>query len=278
MSLSCILCNQNIGNIDKHIIICPSLSNKQKEALKYVQKKSKVYSNNVKELLKIKLIEFGYNDEEIKNAIKFVKKAPFIIHFKPEHLKYYEKDTHYKNLFETNISGGSNNKKSRILWENKLFNNIYNKAEPSERVKYGTFNMDNNIIGVQRALGYGNSYFILKEHVKPRCSFVFGDSSLQDIHICNYKYFYHILYYLDNKNLELLVDKVKKYNSNYYTDYQLSLEKLTNQYIEVQYHGPILFSKDIDKIMINKSIKDNDLIMSQLNNFCKKNNIEYKFI
>lgn len=44
--------------------------------------------------------------------------APVIIHFKMDNiLKFLVKDTHYRNQFETNTSGGYLSHTSRVDWE-----------------------------------------------------------------------------------------------------------------------------------------------------------------
>lgn len=49
---------------------------------------------------------------------KFIgQQAPLIIHCQLEKmLPYFLKDSYYRNLFETNHSGGSNSREKRMRW------------------------------------------------------------------------------------------------------------------------------------------------------------------
>jgi len=57
-----------------------------------------------------------------------------------------------------------------------MFDRIYNLAQPYERVKYGVVNFTNDPKGVNVLRQYGDSYFLLKEHVRERCTVYHSDS------------------------------------------------------------------------------------------------------
>ena len=71
-------------------------------------------------------------------------------------------DTHYRNQFETGTSGGSLSRTSRVDWENRLFNGMYDSSPDFDRVKYGVLNITNDPHGVQCCSQYGECYFVLK--------------------------------------------------------------------------------------------------------------------
>ena len=79
-------------------------------------------------------------------------------------------------MFETNTGSGCTNKMTRKNVEDKIFNNIFFDAQHHERVKYGAMNFTNDPSGIQCAKAYGKSYFLLKPHVRPRCTITFQDS------------------------------------------------------------------------------------------------------
>ncbi|KRX03459.1 hypothetical protein PPERSA_02838 [Pseudocohnilembus persalinus] len=81
-----------------------------------------------------------------------------------------------KNLFETGHGNGSDNTNQRKKWENDIFNNIYNDAQPTERVKYGVLNFLSSPQGHNKCGFYGKSFFIMKE-VRLRCTFSNKDTS-----------------------------------------------------------------------------------------------------
>ena len=120
-----------------------------------------------------------------------VNEAPIIIHMKAnQHMKFFVKDTHYRSQFETMGLDGCS---SRVRWENRMFDNFHNNAKPFERVKYGTMNFTNDPHGVAACVGYGNSYFLLKKHVRHRCTMTDMDSSIPSSTICTFRFCFHLL-------------------------------------------------------------------------------------
>jgi hypothetical protein len=240
----------------------PQLSEPQIKALEYITKKSKHYSKNVKPLLFAKLYEMGYAKDDFKKLDKFVRESPIIIHFSPVALIHHMlTDTHYRNYFEIKGHHGT-----RVIWENTLFNKIYDTATPFERVKYGPVNITHDPRGVISAHGYGDSYMVLSTEVKKRTSFVFGDSSMGQVHMCTFDGYHNLLYYIPDDCLKHIMD--------------LSIGKAPTtqfnmQYVEAQYHGPIRLDMDIDKLVINNKYVNNIDVMNNIKQFCEKNNVEY---
>lgn len=74
-----------------------------------------------------------------------------------------------------------------------MFDKKYSSATDTERVKYGVINFTNDPKGVNCALGYGISYFLLKQHVRNRCTMTDMDSSSATSLIGTFKYCFHIL-------------------------------------------------------------------------------------
>ena len=120
-------------------------------------------------------------------------------------MQFFVKDTHYRNQFETNKSSGSLSSSSRTQWENRMFNHKYARASGFERVKYGTVNLTNDPLGVQCCSGYGSSYFLLKEHVRKRCTFTDMDSSSPSSQIGVFKFGFHVLERLTDPEIKAIV-------------------------------------------------------------------------
>lgn len=74
-----------------------------------------------------------------------------------------------------------------------MFDNKYNKAVDFERVKYGVINFTNDPKGVQCAKAYGPSYFLLKSHVRDRCTLTDKDSSSHEASIATLKFSFKII-------------------------------------------------------------------------------------
>lgn len=251
-----------------------NLTQIQTNALNYCLKKSKIYSKNTELNVKIRFFELGYTESDLESVINYFKnKLNVIIHFSLNKIgDYMINDICYRNLFETNTSSGNKCLEIRSQWENNLFGNIYKDSKNTEKVKYGCLNILNDRIGVSSAKGYGISYMILKDNVKLRCTFVCGDSSKQEKHICTFDNFLHLLLYL-NQNLlkELIV--VSNNNELYKTGLNKYIQH-AYEYTEVQIHGDVIFSRDIQKLMIDKS----EFNQHKLDRIFETHGIEYEII
>jgi hypothetical protein len=248
------------------------LTARQQMALSYVMKKSKIFSKAVKYNLLEKFKMLGYSETELKLVHDYVKRdVKTVIHINlTKVLDFILNDTNYRNQFETNISGGSLSKSARDDWEKQLFNGLYLHSEGSEKVKYGALNITNDSSGVRSAHGYGNSYLVLNDATKVRTSFVWGDSSLKDLHIANYRNFYPILLYLGNNALDEIV--------------KIAMGKqpcstiVYGNYIEAQIHGPVRFKEDVDTLVVNSMFREQHAVVQKIEEFCLNNDIAMTFM
>jgi hypothetical protein len=146
------------------------------------------------------------------------------------HMEFFVKDTHYRNQFETKKSSGSLSSSARINWEDRMFDNKHHSATPFERVKYGTINFTNDPKGVRACSGYGQSYFLLKEHVRSRCTVTDMDSSSARARIGTFQFCFQVLNKLSDAELKAAFDasKGKEVVSN-----------IIRTYKEIQIHGPV---------------------------------------
>lgn len=87
-----------------------------------------------------------------------------------------------------------------------MFDKKYSKATDFERVKYGVINFTNDPKGVSVCSGYGQSYFLLKQHVRERCTFTDKDSSSADAAIATFKYCFKILSKMNDNELKAAFD------------------------------------------------------------------------
>lgn len=79
---------------------------------------------------------------------------------------------------------------------------MHHNATPFERVKYGTINFTNDPKGVNACVGYGQSYFLLKSHVRNRCTVTDMDSSSPSATIATFQSCYHLLNKLPDAELK----------------------------------------------------------------------------
>lgn len=252
--------------------ISTNLSIIQNKALNFSYKKSRIYSKNTKLEAQHRFKIKGFTEDIYNKTINYIKNnVKIIIHINLEKtLKKIIEDDYYRNSFETGNSGGSNDKVARSSWENQLFNSLYANSSHEEKVKYGALNLTNSPKGIDSCYGYGNSFLVLKNEIKDRCTFVLGDSSKMDMHLGTFKYCDILLALMPNN----LLDKV----------INISIEKIdfcdygNFEYIEAQIHGPIRLHQDIELLVVNSNYNTNGSILDLLDQFSNKYNCPYIFM
>lgn len=90
---------------------------------------------------------------------------------------------------------------ARTNWEDRMFDKKHHNATGFERVKYGTMNFTNDPKGVRACSGYGQSYFLLKTHVRDRCTITDMDSSSPAATIATFRFIFHLLMKLSDAEL-----------------------------------------------------------------------------
>lgn len=118
-----------------------------------------------------------------------------------------------------------------------MFDKMHHNAKDFERVKYGTMNFTNDPHGVSVCQSYGQSYFLLKSHVRNRCTMTDMDSSSPNSTICTFRFCYHLLCKLSDKEIKAAFDGSKAI--------EIKSIGIVNAYKEIQIHGPVEFAKDI---------------------------------
>merc|ERR1712178_117767 len=156
-------------------------------------------------------------------------------------------DTHYRNQFETECSGGLMDTDTRRKWETKLFEGAYDSPEVTafDRVKYGVLNVMYDHGGVARTEMYGDSYLILKD-VRLRCTFSPQDSAnLSADKLAVLDYFAHELVEYTDAELKEVV-KVATSSEPIVGD---SCVVNFLKYKETQIHGEICLSKHVARLV-----------------------------
>lgn len=112
-----------------------------------------------------------------------------------------------------------------------MFDKMHHNAKDSERVKYGTMNFTNDPHGVSACQGYGQSYFLLKSHVRNRCTMTDMDSSSPNSTICTFRFCYHLLCKLSDREIKAAFDGSKAI--------EIKSAGVVGAYKEIQIHGPV---------------------------------------
>merc|ERR1740123_1492518 len=204
--------------------------------------------------------------------MSFVREViPIIIHVNLDTMmRHFEKDTHYRNQFETSTSGGLLKPKTREKWERDLFGGAYEKVLGFDRPKYAVLNVMNDFRGIVRCKQYGDSYIVLKD-VRLRCTLSPQDSAnlkAGDLSVLDYNA--HVL----NEYTEAELKEVAQVSSGS-TKIGDSFKIRPMQYKEVQVHGPIAFGEHVERLVANARHRSE---ASRLQRICRRHNWEFSFM
>ena len=221
-----------------------NLTDKQRLALKNANTKAKIHQKNIAHLVIDKFISNNIDVKYIDKIKVFIEtNVSMTTKIKCNILSNFILDPILKNKIEltpTDISYIDYRKKK----EDVLFNKAYSEAEASERVKYGSLNLKNLISGDPLASMYGDTTIFYKNDIKDRVTFIYGNSEASMMYICTFKYFEHILFHCPIEDIKLLVSLIDSQSNN----------KNFKSYIEIQLHGVVDLTKDVEKItMDNKT-------------------------
>lgn len=226
----------------------------QIDALRWCFLKAKIYHKNVYPNSVIRFLEMGLNEQDLTDTIDYIKNIDAIVHFGRDQqhpVPWLSNEDFLKNTFE--VYGGGNYTDDgvyggRMDWENNLFNKIYKQScDHKLRVKYGCLNLMSDARGCGSAAGYGRSYMILKPEVKKRTTFVSGDSCQKQTHICTFEHFVQLILYLDEATLRNVISMAKFIKGK--THIRPDVNNLYN-YVEIQIHGDVQISRDVEHIMM----------------------------
>ncbi|MBP1993767.1 DUF3626 domain-containing protein [Paenibacillus eucommiae] len=194
----------------------------------------------------------------------------------------------YLSQFATGVTNGSRSAfpgGDRDRWEERLFGGAYQTEGVTnhERPKYGALNLMNYVDGASPR--FGSCYLLLRPHIWSRCTFTFGDSHTGPEHIGMSDSFDPVLAALLEKvdithealgssNIEVpsLVERLLKLHEDCPENACGVLGRSLDEYIEVQVHGDIKMSKDVEGLVADPSYKKTN-IGDQLESLCSQNNI-----
>lgn len=221
----------------------------QKAAIAHIRALARASHQKALPKLTRRAKELGYKADDIWHVLAWIREcAPIIIQLNLDSMMPpMNTDTHYRNQFETQCSGGLMNLETRRSWERNLFMAAYDQpdVQASDRVKYGVLNVMYDYRGVARTEMYGDSYLILKD-VRLRCTFAPQDSanlSADKLAVLDY-FAHHLLMYSNDELREVF--KVATSDEPVVGD---SCVVSFLKYKEAQIHGEISFSKHIERLV-----------------------------
>lgn len=220
----------------------------QKLALTHIRRLAKKNHQDALPKVQKRILEMGFKDENLWMTLAWIRElAPVIVHVNLDKmLQWMEKDTHYRNQFETNSSGGLLKPEVRVKWERDLFGGCYDKAKGFDRCKYGVQNVMNDYRGVVRCAQYGDSYLVLKD-VRLRCTFSPEDSAnLKAERLAVLDFYAHVLNEYSDIELRETINVANSKDAAVLGD---SSRVGSMKYKEAQIHGEVCFSHHVERLV-----------------------------
>jgi hypothetical protein len=243
----------------------------QKNALKEIRRLAKLNHEKALPVLQRRMADpkFKFKDTDLWMTLAWIRElAPLILHVNLDNmLQWMEKDTHYRNQFETGKSGGLLNLEVRKKWEKDLFGGCYDHAEGKDRVKYGVQNVMNDQRGVVACAQYGRSYVILKD-VRLRCTFSPEDSAnLKADKLAVLDYYAHVLNEYSDAELRETVKVAGMADAAILGD---SSKVSSMKYKELQIHGQVEWARHVERLVAHTSHRSNPAQADRIQAVAKK--------
>mmetsp|Transcript_109660 Transcript_109660/g.338505 ORF Transcript_109660/g.338505 Transcript_109660/m.338505 type:complete len:616 (+) Transcript_109660:66-1913(+) len=210
----------------------------------------------------------GFTDDALWMALAWIRElAPVIVHVDLDRmLGFLERDTHYRNQFETKTSGATLDVEARTRWERGLFGSAYDGpgVRSTDRCKYAVLNVMNDYRGVVRCNNYGDSYVVLRD-VRLRCTCSPEDSAaMKADSLAVFDFYAHVLLeYSDEELRETLTIASSTEAALLGDSEKVGLMK----YKEAQVHGPIRFDTHVERLVASDRHRASE---GRLRALCKK--------
>lgn len=259
--------------------VVKSLTPCQQKAMFEVRRQAAFNHNEVLQDLKARCAEIGISDVELWSTLTWVRDmAPIHIHVNLDTVgEFLEKDTHYRNQFETKSSEGLLDENVRDEWEHDLFAGSYDGATPFERPKYGVMDVMNDHRGIVGARQYGDSYLTLKD-VRLRCTFAPEDSGgIVGSRLAVLDQYAHVLLeYSDDELREVArVANAPEGSEDHIGD---STKLQDYCYKEAQIHGEIDLKKHVRRLVAHPKHKVDGWTEDRIRNLCKLHGWEFAWM
>lgn len=229
----------------------------QREAIRHIRTMAKSNHEAAMPRLQLRAKEMGYEDTDLYMTLSWIREfAPILVHVNLDKMMpFMEKDSHYRNQFETATSGGLLKPAVREKWERTLFGGMYEHAKGFDRCKYGVMNAMNDYRGVVKCAQYGDSYVTLKD-VRLRCTFSPEDSAnLKSERLAVLDFYAHVLMEYSDKELAETFMVAKSTDAALLGD---SSKVGAMKYKEAQIHGEVAFDKHVDRLVANTRHRSKD--------------------
>lgn len=227
------------------------LTPEQTAAVRHVAVNAMPRSRAAETGLECRLRRWGHEPGKLKELLRYIRdEAPIIVHIDlPARLDRLQKDTHYRNQFETGCTSGSSDLEKREAWEERLFCGAYRGVAGPDRVKYGVLNATNDPCGVATvAKQYGKDYFVLRG-VRLRTTFSDKDSCNQG-ELASCEWYAHVLEKYSDLELRAVADVAL--GGRLSADSAV-LDTAAGGYKEVQIHGHVRLDSHVEAVAVHPS-------------------------
>jgi len=109
----------------------------QQAAIRHIRNLAQENHERALPKLQERVKKLNYTENDLFMALAWIRElAPIIVHLNLDKVgKFLLEDSHYRNQFETNTSGGLLKTSAREKWERGLFGTAYDGAAAFERPK-----------------------------------------------------------------------------------------------------------------------------------------------
>ena len=236
--------------LDKQQVLQMLDEQTERRAYLQVQARARELHQQALPALRERVRELGMDEMALQYCLDYIRDdAPICIHFKPETLPVLNRDSHYRSLFETGVSGGCRSTERRKKWETLLFDGAYDFALPEQRPKYGCLNISGDIRGVRAARAYGSCAITLASTVRYRSTFSDRDTGnhIRELSgLATHDYYAHILLQYPDNDLKAILNVSRLGGA----------PSRCQQYKEVQIHGPICLATDVQTLSVPGRLED----------------------
>jgi len=247
----------------------------QQSAIRHIRTLAKSNHDLALPLLQRKVQKLGYSDNDLWMTLAYIRElAPILVHVNlTKMMQFMEKDTHYRNQFETRSSGGLLKPEVRERWERDLFGGSYDGAQGFDRCKYGVLNAMNDYRGVVKCAQYGDSYLVLKD-CRLRCTFSPEDSAnLKAERLAVLDYYGHVLNEYSDPELKETINIAKSGEAAVLGD----SSKVGNmKYKETQIHGEVCWAHHVERLVAHTRHRSGD--GGRLQGICEKNGWKFSWM
>lgn len=213
------------------------------------QKKARKRHEKAVPLLEKRVASLGFTSTNLRDCLSYIQHdAPIVIHLPETALFALAQDTHYRNLFETNTSGGRRDKDIRARWERRMFGSAYDRDDcnPFDRPKYWCLNFTGDYTGVKKAKKYGKLCIFLSPDIRHRATFFHEDTGncfKESSTLATSEYYAHVLHDYTGDDLKAAIEVAC-------ISRMKGAASRNSSYKEVQIHGPVCLASDIQALSV----------------------------